>query len=408
MLVELYMRKLDPDTFRVGSLQFLFFAAFGTMVPFFSIYYRSILQIPGGGPDYSAIGIVLFLQSSAGIISPLFFGFLADKFKIENRLVTICAAVVSGAGLMIAIPSLYQLEVPISLSFPTVFLITGIGAFIVGSFSKPLIPLIDTETLKTLRRLEGNTERYGKIRQFGSVGFVITCTFIGWIMRRFGILTFNIIGFAFLFLVLAITASTGFKSKIQAVSIPWKLLFEDKLYRRFLLFTLVMSVGMSGSFMFTGVFMEDAGLDFFSMGIAFALAALIEVPVMSNAGKLLHRFGNRWMVRFGVGMLIVKLIGFTLIADGAHPALFIAINCVFQGLGFSIMFLGFIDFMERQAHQDLKATYQNLYHLTSAVGSSIGNFTASYVIGATSSQFMMAASAGVMFLSLLYFMVRVR
>jgi MFS transporter, PPP family, 3-phenylpropionic acid transporter len=398
--------KIHPEIVRVGSMQLLFFAAYGTMIPFFSIYYRIILRTPEGGPDYGAIGVVLFLQSISGIVSPPLAGFLADKFKIQNRLVTVCAAMVAAAGLLIGIPGMRLFGIPLSLPIPVILLLTGTGAVVNGLFVRPIIPLIDTETLKTLHRLEGNTDGYGRIRLFGSLGFVVTCTTFGWVLERVGILTVNILGYSGMFLLLAVVASFGFKAEIRPVSIPWKLLKDDHRYRKFLLFILVLAIGMSGSFMFTGVFMEDSGLGFFAMGISFSLAALVEIPVLFNARRLLMRLGNRGLIRIGVSLMILKLVAFVVLAESG-PLAFILAQGLFQGFGFSMMFLGFINFMDRQAHEDLKATYQNLYHLTFALGGSVGNLAASYVIGISSSRLMMALAAIVMTVSLFYFLVQV-
>ena len=92
---------------RVRLLQFFHYFAFAAGIPFFSLYYKKVLILPDGGPADYLIGFIFFLQALLGIVATPFAGFLADKFKIENRLLTLFCSLVCIGALTIAVPGLH-------------------------------------------------------------------------------------------------------------------------------------------------------------------------------------------------------------------------------------------------------------------------------------------------------------
>ena len=225
---------------RIRLLPFVFYAAFGAGVPFYSVYYRSILQYPDGTPVHFLIGLAFFLQSILGILAPPIAGFLADKFKIENRLLALFSILVACGAILVAIPGMTNFS-DWTLRQRVPFLFSGV--VVIGLFLRPIIPLIDTEILQHLHKRWGHSRGYGRIRTFGALGWILSASMTGFLIYRFGRLNISMIGYGALFLGLALVARSGFRSKIRPVQIPWEKLRQDKLFQRFLIFSFLVFFG---------------------------------------------------------------------------------------------------------------------------------------------------------------------
>ncbi len=389
---------------RARALQFVFFAAYGTTIPFFGLYYYHVLVDAADGTGYIAVGVVLSVSMLVGILSPLVAGYLADRFRIRNRLITSLSLMVAVGAMTIYLPGSPFMA---DSDFATRFVVLLVGATVNGLFVRPIIPLIDTETLIGLRAGNGGVERYGEIRVFGSIGWVITASITGFVITFSGTMSVMLLLYASGFVTLALLGRTGFRSEIRSVVVPWKHLRSDRAYQRFLVFIFILSVGITGGYVYTGVYMADLGLSIVAIGLSYAVAALPEIPVLFGGRAILARLGSRGMIVGGGFFQAVKFLLLFLIAGARAPALFVLVMLL-QGAGYSLQFAGFVDFMDRRAHENLRATYQSLYHIVFALGGAVGNLGASLIDRAFSSRALMAVAAGLVAASLVYFCVFVR
>jgi len=364
--------------------------AFGAAIPFFSVYYKKVLLMPDGSPAFHLIGTVFFLQAILGVASTPVAGYLADKFKIENRILTLCASSVLLGALLIALPGFNAFS-QWSLSRKALFILPG--AILNGLFIRPILPLIDTESLNYLHLRFGNPTGYGKIRMFGTLGWIISACLFGWILSVTRQPSVAILGYGGLFGVLAILAASGVRAKIHAVRI---------------LFALLISVALSSSFMFTGYFMDDARMGYLLIGLSLGLGAILELPVMFYNRQLLERIGNRWMIAGGLLISTAKLTLFAALAGRHAISIIFIAQIMLGGVGFALMISGVVNLIDRRAHEDLRATYQNLFHLTSTLGYALGGLFASSIIQRLGSRWLMGIDGVMLLGAVIYFLIRVR
>ncbi|MFA5916069.1 MAG: MFS transporter [Burkholderiales bacterium] len=142
---------------RLSAFYFAYFAYVGALSPYFSLYLASL------GLTAAQIGVLLSLGSLMRVIGPNFWGWVADRTQRRARIVAFTLALGGAcfAGFFFV------------RSFWGLFaLLLATGFF--GSASMPL-----TESL-TLSHLRGAISRYGSIRLWGSVGFILTVTLVGY------------------------------------------------------------------------------------------------------------------------------------------------------------------------------------------------------------------------------------
>jgi PPP family 3-phenylpropionic acid transporter len=263
---------------RVSLLQGLFFLAFGAGIPFFSLYFKHMLTFSNGEPAYHLIGLLFFIQPLFGIVATPLAGLVSDRFKIESRLLCMCSLMVSVGAILISLPG-FQNYTHWHLQKRYVFILIGI--LLNGLFQRPIIPLIDTETLQYLHEAFGSGDRYGQLRMAGSFGWILSTSLFGWILYVSGRLNLAFIGYGAGFMVLALVTSRGFRTKIRPARIQWDHLKNDAVFHRFLIYLFFHSLGLSSSFHFTSYFMDDARAGYFIIGLSFGLSALPEIPIMN-------------------------------------------------------------------------------------------------------------------------------
>ena len=141
---------------RLAAWYFWYFAFIGAFLPYFGLYLQSI------GLSAGRIAVLMSLGQFMRLLAPLLWSWLADSGGRRVRIVVASAA----ASLA---------------SFSAVFLTQDfvgllIGLAILHFFWSASLPLVEA---LTLGHLAANPERYGRIRLWGSVGFIITVMGVG-------------------------------------------------------------------------------------------------------------------------------------------------------------------------------------------------------------------------------------
>lgn len=401
---------IEKRIVRVTFLQFLIFLSVGLVFPFFSLYYSHIFT-SHGVVNYSIVGTILFFSSIVGIFSPPIAGLLADKFKIKNKLITIFALMSALGSVLLLIPGLGENSVIgrllgigyIDYSLKLSIVLTG--AMLIGFSTKPIIPLLDTETLMVLELKYNSTDRYGNIRMFGTMGWILSASLSGFIISSTNMMASVFAIVVVVFVVIAVIGNSGVKEEIRKVKLPLKLLFKDREVILFFLYVLIVSIGMNGAFMFTSVYMSKLKVGVTVIGLAFGLAAIPEVVVLINTERLLPLWGYKKMIVVGILIQIVKLMLFAFLGGSPPPLIFILIQSL-HGFSFPLQYAAWVSFLNSKAHADLKATYQNFNQLIFTLGGAIGGFLASVAMGSLGARWMMGLAALTVLLSLFVYLSR--
>lgn len=137
-------------SFRLAAFYFAFFLYAGLMLAFLPAY------LADRGLTSPEIGVVLALPQAVRIFAPALWGWLADRTGAQ-RTIVICGCVANAACFLV---------VPWAPGVASLALLIG-GASVVSAGALPLVEAI------TLGTLGGNSGRYGPIRLWGSVGFIV-------------------------------------------------------------------------------------------------------------------------------------------------------------------------------------------------------------------------------------------
>lgn len=384
---------------RVSLLNFGFFHAFGYAIPYFTLYLSRTLVFPDGRTANHLIGLLLFVFNILVLLSSPIAGYVSDRFRIGSRVLSICSVGVAVGAALIATPGFLN-----DLSFGATVALTLSGVVIAGFFLHPIIPLIDTQTLSYLHYSHGHASEYGRIRMLGSIGFTISTILIAVILSQTGTVGWTFALFAAGFVGVAIISESGVRVRAERIRIPWHHLKGNRRFQLFLLFAFSVSLSMNSAFLFTGYFLDEIQAGFMIMGLTFAASVVPEIPIMFHSGKLIRRLGPANLILFGTGLQVAKLVLFVVFASSTTTSVFALIS-VLHGLGFASLYTGCVSFVDDAAHPAMRATYQSLFHLLWVVAVAVGGPVSGVIIEQWNTTVLMATYAGMLILTLLYFVL---
>ena len=141
---------------RLAGFYFFYFAYLGTFAPFFSLYLESV------GLKPFDIGVLMALPQVTRIIAPHLWSWLADRSNARVAVVRVTGLIGTTTFLAIFAGTSF------TLLFVTLFAMTF--------FWSAALPLMEATTLT---HLGDETTRYGRVRVWGSVGFVAAVVAVG-------------------------------------------------------------------------------------------------------------------------------------------------------------------------------------------------------------------------------------
>lgn len=156
---------------RFGALSFAYFASIGLFNPYAPLWFQSL------GLSTLLIGGIAALQSGTRIVAPYAWSWAGDQSSRRAELIRLAAvgALLSALGLLGV-----REAVPVAL-VTTLLFVANSG----------VVPLYEASLAHLLNGPGGmDTTRYGRVRMWGSVGFIVSVTAFGALLEWSGIALF--------------------------------------------------------------------------------------------------------------------------------------------------------------------------------------------------------------------------
>lgn len=381
------------------TLFFLSFVGLGIGSPFAGIFYKHVIVNPDGTPAIGLIGLIFFVMPLVSLIAGIPAGIVADKFHAGKHLLTVLCA---GAALFSILVGLagegFAGRWGMNERFLFIFAVLVCLHFCLA----PINPMIDAETLLFLNT-HSRREYYGVYRLWGTYGWSVSTILTGALLFRFrhDSLIFYSLALAYALLGAAARSGITVRPAGQPIIIPWAHLRKDRLFQWFLLFMFLVGVVSNASYIYIGYFFDDVMQTPLEIGAVLGTWTIFEVPVMLYSRRLIELLGNRWLIVAGLLVNGVRLLVFSLFTR-EMPFAWKWAAALLQGPGFGLTHLGAIDFVDRQAHPSMRATYLGILSvarmsLASALGGILGSWLIKQWGGAFLMQFCGWGSIGLIF-----------
>ncbi len=258
---------------RLSSFYFFFFATLGALLPYWSLYLKSIGFRP------AEVGALFAVMLATKIVAPNVWGWLGDR---SGRRIGIVRAAALAAALAFG---------AVLLDDSFWWIAVSIAAF--SFFWNATLPQFEAVTLNHLGE---DSVRYTRIRLWGSVGFIVTVFVVGGVLD---VMEIGSLPWIVLVLMVAIAASTlsvresnrGARDDYHAASL-WAVLRRPSV-AALLAACFLMQASHGPYYVFFTIQMEDVGHSRQLIGALWSLGVLAEVALFLVMHRLAPRFGLR-------------------------------------------------------------------------------------------------------------------
>ena len=372
------MNSAKSTSLYLRSLYFLFFIAMGSCSPFASIFLKRVLVNNSSQPAIGLIGIIYALLPFIGIVATMSAAVLADTFHQGRKIIALCCIIAAFSGILIG-----QSAEPwtISWTLEQRFIFILVFSLIYGLATGPINVLLDAETLHFLNSRDAR-EKYGTFRLWGTYGWCVSTIIMGMLLTQFHDLAFIYYGAAAGCLMLGLAARSGIPgvNVPRPEKIPFSHLKKNRRFQIFLVFIFINGLIYNMTFTYLGYFFDDIMKSFWQIGLIFGSWTLFEIPVMRYSNKILARFGNRKLIVTGMTLNVIRLLLFSIFTMQT-PYAFKFLTALLHGPAFAFTHIGLIDYIDRQAHHTMRATYLNVASIVqNTVGASVGGIVGSVII----------------------------
>lgn len=369
-----------PDRWLRGAYWW-YFGGVGALTPFLTLYYR---QLGFSGLQIGLLAATLPLGTA--LLAPLL-GALTDAtggHRLALRL-----ALVSSGGIVLALTQ--------AQDFWASLLLIALLAVAIA----PVPSLLDSYGL-TIGEATGVP--YGRLRVWGSVGYTIAVWTVGWAMggrvTRAFLLTYGAC------MLLALLATAGLPPQRRDAAGPqWQGLgdlWRDRPLLALLLVTFLMTASASMMYNFLGIHLAALGGSARLLGLAFALNALSELPVLAFGSRLLARFGSRRLIVVALVVYAVRLLLYSLLTV---PAWVLPIQLL-HGPTYGAFLLASVTLAHTLAGKERAATAQGLLTAMSfGFGSLAGSLVGGALFDLLGTVLLFRVAAGGMLVALLVFLL---
>lgn len=330
------------------------------------------IYLSGLGVSASHFALIFSLYAATGLVVGQMTGYLADVLFKRTTLLLFLSLLVSLAF------ALYGF-LPASLPW------LAAGLVAIALFNSQRIQIYNSIMLDSRR----GEELYGRIRLYGSIGFVFVTIIVGWLADQPS-LTASVMWPSLVVIELLIVVSLlklkdvppAQRLATQPVNMGfWRaqtLLLESRLMRKFLIFVFLCQFAQIPLHILQIKLLHELGsTSVFSTGCV-AVAAIAEMFIFYFGSRVFARI--RLMPLMAVVPLAVFL-RFGMIAAVPSPWVILASN-VLHVITFGLNYLACVLFVNREAPPELKSSAQTLLALSfSFLSTLIGNLGASAILG---------------------------
>lgn len=282
---------------RLGGFYFFYYSIVGTFMPYWNLYLQD------QGFNYQEIGVLSSIAIVTRFFAPLVWGWIADKSGKRMLLVRIATWMESCIWLAIFI---------VPNTFQSVALLMLIFSF----FQNAILAQFEGVTLFWLG--DQKAKLYGKIRKWGSVGFIVGVFTIGAILEivHISMLPILLLIIAFLAFIWSFTIrepdSAPTSQKYLEPLLP---VLKRPTVAAFFAIEFILLFSHAPFYSFYSNFLKSLNFSTTEIGFLWAMGVFAEIFMFSIASKIFQRFSWRSLV---IVCLLVTSIRWMLVAVFSH------------------------------------------------------------------------------------------
>lgn len=265
---------------RLSGFYFFYFASLGALIPYWSLYLKSL--------DFTAtaIGSMMAIIMATKIISPNIWGWVADHTGKRMAIVRLGGLLSILAFIGVFISQQYWWLVAVMMVF--------------SFFWNATLPQFEATTFTHLGE---HTHRYSSVRLWGSIGFIAAVWIIGQQLdgEKISYLPLILMGLFISIWASSLIVPEEVAGHLHITPEPLRVVLKRPEVVGLLLICFLMQMGHGPYYTFYSIYMQDYGYALSFIGFLWALGVFAEVLIFMQMHKLVPRFGLK-------RLLIVSLL----------------------------------------------------------------------------------------------------
>ncbi|MEJ2554135.1 MAG: MFS transporter [Gammaproteobacteria bacterium] len=340
---------------RLSAFYLFYYATLGAFIPYWTLY------LAGKGYLPAAIGQLMALMMMTRIVAPNVWAWLADHTGRRMRIVQLgsLAAALAFSGVFFAQHFWWLALVVVSFSF----------------FWNASLPQME---VTTFNHLGTQAHRYGGIRLWGSIGFIVAVAGLGPLLDRFGT---GLLPTVLMALFAAIWASSMWVperslSHAPQAHAPLREVLTQRHVAALLTICFLMQASHGPYYTFYSLYLQDHGYSRSVIGQLWALGVIAEIGVFVVLPRLVPWFGLRTLLLSSLSLALVRWL---LIAYFVDSLAVLILAQVLHAATFGVYHGAAIQLIHRYFHGRLQGRGQALYSsLSFGAGGAVGALYSGY------------------------------
>lgn len=341
---------IPAQAFGFALFLFCYYAYAGTFSTYASLYFQ------GRGMSVAEIGVLMSLIQVLRIFGPNVWGYVADhsERRVFVLRLTGSAALVTFSGFI----------------FGSTFAHFFAAMVLVNLFTSAQGPICEALMLSEMR---GDLTYYGRIRLWGSIGFIVTVMLASFLMDWQG--TGALVWFCGVLLVFVLGAAFRLKEvpRMQHAGKPPALLavLRRKEVLAFFASTALMVAAHSSLYTFYSLYLEKQGYSKTVTGLMWSVGVVAEVLLFYYQAPLFKRWGAKKLMFACFAFGVVR---FALIGAAPHTLALLVVAQVMHAATFALHHSASVQTMQRWFGGALQARGQALYiSISYGIGATAGS-----------------------------------
>ena len=275
---------------KLSGFYFFYFASLGVLVPYWSLYLKSL------GFSSLAIGALIAILPATKLVAPYIWGWLADHTRRSM--------------LIIRVSSLLAL-----VTFLLVFISQELWwlTFVMLLFSFFWNATLPQFEAMTLNHLGEDSHHYSMIRLWGSLGFIVIVVLIGDLLQTHDadVIPLVVLSTFVLILLFSFIVPEKLNTPHSDHSPIWHVIKQPKVMA-FLVVCFLMLCSHGPYYTFYTIFLEEQGYSSHMIGVLWAVGVIAEVIIFLLMHRMLPAYGARTLLIVTLLLTTIRwlLIGF--------------------------------------------------------------------------------------------------
>ncbi len=362
----------------LAPVYLFYFGALGILIPFWAPYLRDL------GLDPVQIGQIMAVYLAWRLIAPTAWGWMADHSGRRMLLVRLAAIASAVAFALLS----RRTDYGGLLVFMSLFAI----------FWTALIPQYEANTLSVLGP---RIASYGRIRLWGSVGFILAVVAGGWWFDLNGLDSVPTIAAALIGLVAlsSFLTPSGPQVPEEPDQLPLGRILRQPRVIALLLVALLVQAAFGPYYVFFTVYLEELGYARTTIGILWALGVAAEIAVFLYSPWLFRVFSRRLLLAGALGFAVLRWCMTAAFADNLALLVFAQLlHMASFGLFHAVAVVCVHDFFPGKTHGRGQALYSSAGF---GAGGALGSLYSGYSWSLFGPQAMFWIAAGLVAVALI-------